>query len=156
MRILFIRHAEAVDAAEFKGSDLERPLTPEGRKRFAKVAARLARAYPKPDRLVCSKAVRAWETAEDVRRAFGAVKLELREELNPGASPDTVRALLREKTELEWVVLVGHEPDFSRAIAALTAQGKLRIKFKKGGVAEVDWNGRGPGTLRSLWDPARL
>jgi phosphohistidine phosphatase len=156
MRILFIRHAEAVDVAEFDGADLERPLTSSGRKRFAKVAARLAQVYPAPDRLISSKAVRAWETAEEVRRAFGEGKLELREELNPGATPDDIRAVLREKCDAEWVAVVGHEPDFSRAIAAIVSQGKLRVKFKKGAVAEVEWSGRGPGTLRALWDPARL
>ncbi len=156
MRILFIRHAEAVDALEFKGSDLARPLTPAGRKRFAKVAAHLARAYPKPERLICSKAVRAWETAQDFARAVGISKIEIREELNPGAVPDDIKAVLKEKADLEWVAVVGHEPDFSKTIASITAMGKLRMKFKKGAVAEVDWSGRGPGTLRALWDPARL
>jgi phosphohistidine phosphatase len=156
MRILFVRHAEAVEATEFDGRDLDRPLTPSGRKRFAKVAARLAQAYPVPDRIVCSKAARASETAEEIRRAFGKGKLEPREELNPGASPDDIRSILREKSDAEWVVIVGHEPDCSRAIASIVAQGKLRMKLKKGAVAEIDWPGRGPGTLRALWDPARV
>ncbi|MCS6770771.1 MAG: histidine phosphatase family protein [Kiritimatiellae bacterium] len=156
MRILFIRHAEAVDATEFAGDDLERPLTPAGRKRFGKVVAYLARNYPKPECILSSKAVRAWETANDYARGVGVKDIVVRDELNPGATPDDIRQILKEYKDLEWIALVGHEPDFSKAIAALTSRGKLRMKFKKGAVAEVEWSGRGDATLRALIDPARL
>lgn len=156
MRILFIRHAEAIDALDFQGSDLDRPLTPAGRKRFEKVALRVAKAYPKPDRILCSCAVRARDTAQVLADAFGISKIESREDLNPGAAPDEIRAALKEQPDLEWVAIVGHEPDFSRTISSITAMGKLRMKFKKGAMAEVEWSGRGAGTLRALWDPARI
>lgn len=156
MRILFIRHAEAVDAAEFEGDDLDRPLTEAGRKRFAKVVSFLVRNYPKPDRLLSSKAVRAWETAKDYAKGIGIKDIEVREELNPGATPDEIKSVLKEYSDLEWIALVGHEPDFSKAISMLTASGKLKLKLKKGAFAEVEWAGRGDGTLRALIDPARL
>lgn len=156
MRILLIRHAEAEASTSFEGSDLERPLTERGKKRFARVMEYLTAGYPAPDRLICSCAVRAHETARMAARAWGHLPIETREELNPGATWTDLKRVLGESPDAEWVVLVGHEPDFSRAISSWVAQGKLRVKLKKGGVAEVEWPGRGAGVLRALLDPARL
>ena len=156
MRILFVRHAQAVEADQFDGDDLDRPLTPEGRKRFKRVAAHLAAAYPAPDRLVSSRAVRARQTAEVLAVALGSKNWEQREELNPGASIAAIQSVLEEQPEAGWVLLVGHEPDFSRAISALAGGGRLQVKLRKGGVAEVEWTPRGRGRLRALLDPARL
>jgi phosphohistidine phosphatase SixA len=38
MRVLFLRHAEAVESSGFEGSDLERPLTGKGRRTMKAVA----------------------------------------------------------------------------------------------------------------------
>ncbi len=46
------------------------------------------------------------------------------------------------------VLLVGHEPDFSRAIQAATG---ARVKLKKGGLAAIE-----DGTLIALLAPAAL
>ncbi|HMP75312.1 MAG TPA: histidine phosphatase family protein [Kiritimatiellia bacterium] len=156
MRILFIRHAQAVEADQFDGDDLDRPLTPEGRKRFKRVADAVATVYPRPDRLVSSRAERACRTAEVLALAFGLKTWEEREELNPGASVAAIKAVLEERADAEWVMVVGHEPDFSGAVSALTGGGRLRMKLRKGGVAEVEWTPRGLGRLRALLDPARL
>ena len=156
MRILFIRHAHAVEADLFAGGDLERPLTPEGRKRFKRVAARLAKRYPVPDRLVSSNAVRARQTAEVLADAFVCSKPDVRDELNPGASVAAIRRVVESLRGAAWVALVGHEPDFSQTVSAWVAGGGLDLKLKKGGVVEVELLPRGRARLRAVWDPARL
>jgi len=156
VRILFIRHARAVEADAFAGCDLARPLTPEGRKRFKRVANRLAKRYPVPDRLISSNAVRARQTAEALAAAYGCPKIEVREELNPGASVAAIQRVVEGLGDVRWVALVGHEPDFSQAVSAWVAGGRLDLKLKKGGVVEIETLSRGRARLRAVWDPARI
>lgn len=155
-KILFIRHAAAVDATAWKGNDLERPLTRDGIRRFRKVARRLVKWYPRPDRVFCSEAVRARATAALLCERWTSARPEPRAELNPGATPSAIRRLIRESATDRCMVLVGHEPDFSRTIAALTAAGALRVKLKKGGVAEVRWKPAGKAELRALLTPDHM
>ena len=156
MRILFIRHAEAEDASTFLGTDMDRPLTGRGRKAMKKMAARLADIYAPPATVLTSCAERARATAELVARAWG-VSCRETPLLNPGASTeDVLRVLKGVKKKEGCVSLVGHEPDFSSAIARLTSRGTLRMKLKKGACAEVEWDGGSTGTLRALLDPAAL
>jgi phosphohistidine phosphatase len=74
MRILFIRHAAAANKAAFIGSDLNRPLTDEGRKEAQKMFKALANLYPQPNLIISSKAMRARETAEIFCACFGKTK----------------------------------------------------------------------------------
>jgi phosphohistidine phosphatase len=157
MRVLFIRHAEAVEADDFDGPDLERPLTSRGR-RIMKTAARvLADRYPKPAVIVSSCAERARGTADLVARAFGLTTFKESEMLNPGARPtDILRVLASVGRSATHVALVGHEPDFSTVISHLVADGHLRLKLKKGACVEVELIAPRRGLLRALADPALL
>ena len=153
MTILFIRHAAAVGADEWKGPDIDRPLTKEGIRIFRRIARRLADWYPRPDRLVCSRAARARGTAELLHEQWKRTPIETRAELNPGARLPIIRNLLRETASVGLIVLVGHEPDFSQALAGWVTDGTLRLKLKKGGVAEVRWTPGGKAELRALLSP---
>jgi phosphohistidine phosphatase len=46
------------------------------------------------------------------------------------------------------VLLVGHEPDFSNAVSAITG---AKLKLRKGGIAAVE-----DGTLHALLTPRQL
>lgn len=156
MRILFIRHAEAVEADGFAGSDMERPLTGRGEKTFRSMARVLAAHYPRPDQVITSAAVRAHDTAQGLVKAFGGGRLRVEPALNPGAGPS---AYLRALPAGGWkrdglVVLVGHEPDLSAAVAELMGGEGVRLKMKKGACAEVEWNAPRGGELRALLDPS--
>jgi phosphohistidine phosphatase len=110
MRVLIVRHAEAAAG----NPDELRPLTSEGRDHARAVGARLRDQGFAADAVVSSPLLRARETAE----ALGLGEPEVDERLAPGATPFDVRdaAIGRGET----VVVVGHQPDCSKAVAALT------------------------------------
>ncbi len=153
MDVLFIRHAEAVEACDWGGPDLTRPLTRDGIRGFRALARRAAAWYGRPDRLICSEAVRAWETAALLRGPWPRLRVEKRPELNPGARPPAIRRLLREAPAARRIVLVGHEPDFSTAVADMVSGGALRMKLRKGGIAVVRWAPGRRAELRALLAP---
>lgn len=123
-----------------------------------KAAARtLARRYSKPDRLYCSAAVRAHQTAQILADAFGKAPLRETALLNPGATPAAFRRLLADApARAGSIAVVGHEPDLSDFISLLVADGRLRLKLKKGSCVEVELAGRDRGILRALADPSLL
>ena len=110
MRVLIVRHAEAAAG----NPDELRPLTSEGREHARALGAHLREQGFVADAVVSSPLLRARETAE----ALGLGAPEIDERLAPGATPFDLRdaAIGRGET----VVVVGHQPDCSKAIAALT------------------------------------
>jgi phosphohistidine phosphatase len=132
MELYFLRHGEA-DWPNWKKSDDERPLTKRGKKEMREVAAFLKRVKAQPDVIVTSPLPRASQTAE-----IAAERLEVkcREDklLAPGFGRTELERLLR-KYPAESLMIVGHEPDFTKTISALTG---ASLKLSKAGVALVD------------------
>lgn len=149
MRLWLIRHAVAVEADAFDGSDLDRPLTPAGRRVARAFFARLAFVRPPPERVISSAAVRARQTAELFCRAYGVPRPLLDDRLNPGARFKSIRAVVSEAMEatVSSVAIVGHEPDFSRAVSQWTSGGALDLAFKKCGLVELELRPGGPARL---------
>jgi phosphohistidine phosphatase len=148
MKLWLIRHAEAVDAEKFFGGDLERPLTPAGRKSAQAAFTRLASLRRGPDVVISSCAVRALETARIFGLAFGIQKIEQTEGLNPGCRFKDIRNVVRKLPKrIQFAALVGHEPDFSEAISRWTSDGQLGLILKKGGLVELEWNKGGTADL---------
>ena len=110
MRLLIVRHAEAASG----NPDELRPLTPEGREHARAVGARLRDEGFAATAVVSSPLLRARETAE----ALGLGPPEVDDRLAPGASPVDIRDAAAGRGET--VVVVGHQPDCSKAVAALS------------------------------------
>ena len=110
MRLLIVRHAEAAPG----NPDELRPLTPQGREHARAVGLQLRDEGFSPDAVVASPLLRARETAE----ALGFGEPEVDERLAPGATPFDVREAAAGRGET--VVVVGHQPDCSKAVAALS------------------------------------
>ncbi len=132
MLIYFLRHGEA-DWPDWKKSDDERPLTEKGKKEMHEVGAFLANLSVKPDVVLTSPLLRASQTAEITARYIDAKCVE-EELLAPGFGRSELKKLLK-KHGCESVMLVGHEPDFSRTVCKLTG---ARIKLSKAGIGLVD------------------
>jgi len=113
VQLVIVRHAEAA-AGE---PDELRPLTPEGREAARELGEQLAADGIRPDAVLCSPLLRARETAQELARPAG-VEPEPDERLAPGAAAEGVRAAAAERGET--VVVVGHQPDCSQIVAALT------------------------------------
>ena len=125
MRLFLVRHAEA---APGEPDDL-RPLTPAGRDAARELGARLAVEHPEAVRT--SPLLRARETAAVIAEASG-LEAEADERLAPGASADDVRGATQGRGET--IVAVGHQPDCSEIVLALTGR---EVRFAPGAFHEV-------------------
>jgi phosphohistidine phosphatase len=123
--IWFLRHGDAENGEP----DWERRLTDKGRRQARAAGAALAALGVEVDLCISSPRVRARETAELACEELGA-EVTLDERLAGGRfDPLELSAGMSE------VLLVGHEPDFSDAVAELTGG---RVDMKKGGIAAVE------------------
>jgi phosphohistidine phosphatase len=148
MELYFLRHAIAADDGPAGMGDAGRPLTKEGTAKMQAGARGMRRLGLRLDALLSSPLVRAHETAAIVGRELG-LELQLADELAPGCDPARLFALLGKYRAAECVMLVGHEPDFSSLIGALT--GGSRVVMKKGGLARVDIELLEEGAGRLAW-----
>lgn len=132
MQLYFLRHGEA-DWPHWTKPDDERPLTDFGKKEVRQVGNFLKRLDVKANLVVTSPLPRALQTAEIAAEQLKA-KLQQDEALEPGFGITGLRTLL-ERHYSKALMLVGHEPDFSSVISALTG---ASLKLSKAGLALVD------------------
>ena len=125
--IWLLRHGEAEDGEGKPDAELD--LTKKGERQSREAGLAMKAMGVKLDVCLASPKVRGRRTAELACEALG-VKVELDERLAGGDFDPLELAAGRGE-----VMLVGHEPDFSRAIAIVTGS---RVKLKKGGLAALD------------------
>jgi phosphohistidine phosphatase len=140
--IWLLRHGDAADATP-EQPDAERPLTDKGRRQASAAGEALKRLGVEVDTCLTSPRVRARDTAALACAALG-VEPEVEQQLSGGAFDAERLAAGRG----EHVLLVGHEPDFSRAVYDLTG---ASIAMRKGGIAGAE-----PGQLHVLLRPREL
>jgi phosphohistidine phosphatase len=126
MRLFLVRHAKAAPGQP----DELRPLTESGRATAREVGEHLRGEHPAA--VLSSPLLRARETAEAIARAVGLV-LETDERLAPGATLAAVREAVEGRADP--VVVVGHQPDCSEIVFALTGREE---PFKPGAFLEVE------------------
>ena len=131
--IWLLRHGDASDDAP---DDASRPLTKKGERQSRAAGEALAALGVEIDACLTSPKVRALDTARIACEALG-IEVEETDALRGGDFDPSEIAAGRGET-----LLVGHEPDFSRAIQAATG---ARVELKKGGLAAID-----DGTLVAL------
>jgi phosphohistidine phosphatase len=132
MQLYFLRHGEA-DWPGWTKPDDERPLTDFGKKEMRQLGKFLNRLKVKPDLIVTSPLPRALQTAEIAAEQL-KTKLRQDEALEPGFGISELSTVLK-RHHSKLLMLVGHEPDFSSVISALTG---ASLKLSKAGVALVD------------------
>ena len=125
--IWLLRHGDAEGGAG--KPDAERELTKKGERQSRDAGRAMKAIGVKLDVCLSSPKVRARQTAELACAELGA-SIELDERLAGGDFDPLELAAGRGE-----VLLVGHEPDFSRAVAIVTGS---RVKLKKGGLAAFD------------------
>jgi phosphohistidine phosphatase len=127
MVIWLLRHGDA-EAGDGK-PDSERDLTEKGERQSIAAGKALETLGVELDVCLTSPKVRARRTAELACQALGT-PIEEDDRLAGGDFDPLDLAAGRGE-----VMLVGHEPDFSSAVARVTGS---RVKFKKGGIAAID------------------
>ena len=153
MKVFLVRHAVAHERNRARWpNDALRPLTPAGKRKFRKAAGGLAGLLPKSAALLTSPFVRARDTAAILARELGREKIIECPELAAGEPAHEVFELLKARKD-EAVILVGHEPNLSILLSAcLKEHARLKIDFKKGGAACVEFTSRiEPGRACLLW-----
>jgi phosphohistidine phosphatase len=134
-----LRHGDAADGSP----DAERPLTKKGERQSRAAGRALKRLGVEVDACLTSPKVRAADTA---KLACGPLGVEPRHEPKLAGGPFDAEALAAGLGDN--VLLVGHDPDFSMAVHALTG---AQVRMKKGGLAGIE-----KGELIVLLRPAEL
>ena len=137
--ILFLRHGEAEQG---DGDDAARRLTAEGERQSDAAGRALSALGVRIDACLASPKVRGRDTARLACRHLGVGVEEV----------DALRGGDFDPLELSAgrgdVLLVGHEPDFSRAVKRITGG---VVKLRKGGVVAVQ-----DGELHLLLRPREI
>jgi phosphohistidine phosphatase len=153
--LYLVRHAVAFDPDETQWpDDRDRPLTPEGEKRFSRAARGLTELMPSVDVVLASGYARAWRTAELLEKEASWPKPVACEALEVGHAPAEVLQALQAHQRSGSIALVGHEPSMHElASYLLTADtGHAQLEFRKGGVARLEMlEGLRPGSARLRW-----
>ena len=110
MELILWRHAHAEDGTP----DLERQLTPQGRKQAARMGAWLDRVLPSGCKILCSPAVRTQQTVEALGRKFKTV-----DAIGPAASANDVLEAAGWPDARGPVLVVGHQPWVGRVASLL-------------------------------------
>jgi phosphohistidine phosphatase len=125
MDLILWRHAEAEEG----GKDLERKLTPKGKKQAARMAEWLLHRLPSRFALISSPAARAQQTAQ----ALG-IPVKTAAEIAPGAAVSAILKAVNWPDYKGTVVMVGHQPDLGHAAAFLVSGSAGWVSIKKTGL----------------------
>jgi phosphohistidine phosphatase len=138
MEIYLLRHGIAEDGPAGQ-PDPERALTQDGRKKLRTVLRVAASAGVEPSLILTSPYKRALQTAQMAGEILGYKGELLRTKaLEPNIAPRSVWDEIRVHKDEARIVLVGHEPLFSRLTAYLLGAPELQVDFKKGAIACVE------------------
>jgi phosphohistidine phosphatase len=151
--LIIWRHAEAHEAAPGE-DDLQRALTPRGRKQAERMAAWLEAQLPQGTRILSSPAVRVDQTV----RALGR-KYKVRDALSPGASVQDVLETSGWPDAKYPVLLVGHQPSLGGLIAHLLQMPDAACAIRKGSVwwlRNRSREGQDQTVLMAVTSPERL
>jgi phosphohistidine phosphatase len=142
MMVYIVRHALAGEHGDPQWPDDSlRPLTSEGRMRFACTARKLAKRKVRPELIVTSPYVRCRETAELLAAAMDddppIVELDA---LTPGSDLAALAQWSRNHG-CDELAVVGHAPDVSRMAAWMIGDtSAAAIRFAKGAVAAIQFD----------------
>jgi phosphohistidine phosphatase len=160
MLLYIVRHAYAGQHGDPRyPDDALRPLTKKGQKRFRRVVKKLTAHGWAPTLVATSPLLRCRQTADEIcARVCPTPRLAELPALEPGSQLAPLVAWSNEQgaEEIAWV---GHAPDVDRLAAALLDSRDGALRFAKGTVAAIQFDGEiapGLGELRWFVTPQAL
>ncbi len=147
MDLILWRHAEAEDGLD----DLQRALTPRGRRQAARMAQWLKQNLPQPWAVLASPARRTQETADALHLPFITDDCLL-----PGASAQAVLTVADWPAREGSLVVVGHQPVLGQAAAQVLTGKPAAWSLRKGAIVWLtsrDREGGTPVQLRASLSP---
>lgn len=153
MQLLLLRHGKAESSSA--GGDFSRKLEEKGHEQARHAARILAAANLLPDLVLSSPVIRAKQTAISFTNAAGIPGPIFLDWLSCGMSPETALAELGHFPEFESIMIVGHEPDFSRLIGHCLGT-TSEIQVRKGSVTCLDLRPPSPRAILHFLIPHKL
>ncbi len=152
MDLILLRHGKAADSSA--SGDFGRELTARGIEQ-SQCAARLLMAAGKlPHIVLTSPLLRARQTADAFCAESGIPGAVTQSWLACGMAPETALAELAAFRDFKRVLIVGHEPDFSRLVCWILGTAGGDVEIKKGSIAGLTVSPPSRhGTLRFLIPP---
>ena len=154
MFLYIARHAWAGQRGDPKWPDDSlRELTEEGIARFTEVVKLLAERGFEPERIATSPYTRCLQTAQIILEyVLTEPKLETLAALEPGSDIEPLIEWTNEQGGKD-VCWVGHSPDVERLAAELIGDGSAGVRFAKGAVAAIAFDGdtANPGGGELYW-----
>lgn len=149
-KLTLMRHAKS-SWADYSQSDVERPLSPRGKKDAPKMGRYLYENDLHPDLVLCSPAQRTRETLARLQTAF-ANPLNVRFDksiYSAGMGHGLISLLHSLNDEFDHVMIVGHNPAMQElALSSVNwASGnedthqKIHSKFSTGSVISMEFDG---------------
>jgi phosphohistidine phosphatase len=140
MLLYIVRHAQAGEHGDPRyPDDSLRPLTKEGRKRFAEMVEQLAKRDFAPEIIASSPFVRCQQTAEIIdEKTKTPSRIEELSELAPGSELESLIAWTNNQG-VQSAAWVGHAPDVDRLTAGLISSSDVNIRFTKGAIAAIEF-----------------
>ncbi len=156
-RLLLLRHAKS-SWGDPGLPDIERPLSPRGRRNAASMAKAIAADGMIPDRILCSPARRTRETLAALLPYLddeGRVTIDPK--LYDSTTGDYLAAIARSGGEARTLMVIGHNPTIHSTARLLAGGGEpglaaeLAAKYPTGALAVIDighvgWNHLDPGS----------
>jgi phosphohistidine phosphatase len=162
MNLYLLRHASAGVRRLNPVLDVKRPLDKDGKRHCLQLAYLLNSMKVSFDLVVSSGLKRSLQTAQLVATEAGyESKILISNAMAPSATFEQFQRLVRECSDYENVLMVGHNPNITAFLAQLifgantetTAPGQQpRIRLRKGSLARLSLT-RGPATLQWLLEP---
>jgi phosphohistidine phosphatase len=149
--LYFLRHGKA--GSPLPTNDDARELTAKGRNALQAAAPLWRKLNLRPEVVLSSPLPRALQTAELFCEAVGG-EPTVDDRLRPGAGWGDMARAMAAHPDARRVMFVGHEPDLSAAVGALS--GAASVRMRKGGLACVEFYGipePGGGEIAWLLDP---
>jgi phosphohistidine phosphatase len=153
MFIYICRHAWSGDRGDPKWPDDSlRALTPEGIDRYAQVVKALATRGFAPTQIATSPYVRCRQTAEIIAKLVdGEPLIDELQDLEPGSNLEPLLEWTRQHHDAN-VAWVGHSPDVELFAAALIGDRAASVRFAKGAIAAIGFEGSAaPGNGELCW-----
>ncbi len=144
MILYLIRHAWAEEQGDLQWTDdRQRPLTEEGKERFARMVKGLVDRGFAPQLVATSPLVRCRQTADIVaKHSPERPKVIERTELEPGSNLEGILHWTRSQAgNFEEVAWVCHVPDVGNMAASLIGDESCSLRFAKGAMAAIRFPG---------------
>lgn len=152
---VLLRHGIAEERTEGR-NDEERSLTAKGSSRMKDIGRALQVIVPKAELIISSPLARCLQTSLWVAKGYGRkLKIESSDALKPMARTREFMTLIGQLSN-RVVIFVGHEPNLTAVMKAITGSKIPNLELKKGGCYGISMDGASEGMLEWLLTPRVL